>query len=275
MRTRTAVVRILPASIGLLIALNAQVQALTIIQATLSRGTVTVSGSQAAISTNISWEGNVVAVSSRRGTFAFATTIVPARCVGTLSDGVSTIGVAIGGCTEEPPSPPTAVLATGQTRCWDAVGKAIACVGTGQDGALKAGIGLKYTSNDNGTITDNNTGLIWEKKTIANMFDVYTWGEAFDYVAALNASNFAGYRDWRLPNVRELQTIIDYENFGPAVSPEFDDCDNGSCTVAAAYWSSTSVVAAPDLAWRVSFWDGFQLVGGKGFGMRVRAVRGG
>jgi hypothetical protein len=275
MRTTKGVVGVLAASMTVLVGLVDQVQALTITHATLSGGTVTVSGNQAAAYANIVWEGNVVTASTGRGTFSFATTGVPGDCVGTLNDGASTIPVAIAGCTVEPPPWPTALLATGQTTCWDLHGDDVACTGTGQDGELKAGFGLRYTSNDNGTITDNNTGLVWEKKTAANMFDAYMWDEAFHYVAGLNAVNFAGHSDWRLPNVRELQSIIDYGRIGPAVAPAFNDCANGSCTVSGSYWSSTSAVASPILGWRVNFYDGFQLVGGKGFTMRVRAVRGG
>ena len=59
------------------------------------------------------------------------------------------------------------------------------------------------------------------------------------------------------------------------MAPEFDDCANGSCTVSGSYWSSTSTMSNPMLAWRVNFYDGAYLVGGKGFTIRVRAVRGG
>ena len=91
----------------------------------------------------------------------------------------------------------------------------------------------------------------------------------------LNALRFGGYDDWRLPNIRELASLIDYGKFNPAVASEFDDCGNGSCTVAGSYWSSTTAESATFLAWRVNFYDGAHLVGGKTFTMRVRAVRGG
>src|SRR5256712_5381503 len=53
--------------------------------------------------------------------------------------------------------------APGQTTCWDSSGNVIPCAGTGQDGDLQKGAPLSYTDNGNGTITDNNTGLLWEK----------------------------------------------------------------------------------------------------------------
>ncbi len=55
--------------------------------------------------------------------------------------------------------------ATGQTTCWNSAGTVIACAGTGQDGDIRAGATLSYTDNGDGTITDNNTGLMWEKKS--------------------------------------------------------------------------------------------------------------
>jgi hypothetical protein len=259
-----------------LVGLGGAAEGFTITRATRLGNGVVVAGRGAAPEAVIVWEGVAVTGATRRGTFAFKATGVPAGCIGTLGDGVSIVGVAIGGCTVEPPGSPAApLLVTGQTTCVDAAGALADCAGTGQDGEIRAGVVPRYASHDDGTITDLTTGLVWEKKTPANMFDAYTWPEAFEYVAALNAARFAGHDDWRLPNVRELQSLIDYGRFDPAVAPEFDDCDRGSCTVSGSYWSSTSAFSAGILAWRVNFVDGFQLVGGKTFDVRVRAVRGG
>ena len=269
------VVRALVASVAVLAAGAGQAQALTVTRALLSGGTLTVSGYENSGSAVIRWEGRVVTKSDPRGGFTFTTTVVPGSCTGTLSDGTSAIGVGIDGCTVESPPSPAGVLVTGQTECWSVRGDGIACHGTRQDGDIRAGVALRYTSHANGTITDMSTGLVWEKKTAANQFDAYLWDEAFEYVAGLNALRFGGYDDWRLPNLRELASLIDYGTFNPAVAPELDDCDHGSCTVAGSYWSSTSAVSAPFLAWRVNFYDGAHLVGGKNFTIRVRAVRGG
>ena len=53
--------------------------------------------------------------------------------------------------------------ATGQTTCWDTTGSAIPCAGTGQDGDFGEGAPLAYLDNGDGTVTDVNTGLVWEK----------------------------------------------------------------------------------------------------------------
>src|SRR5437016_10972638 len=55
------------------------------------------------------------------------------------------------------------LLATGQTTCWDSNGNVIPCAGTGQDGELRKGAPLAYVDNGDGTITDVNTGLMWEQ----------------------------------------------------------------------------------------------------------------
>ena len=168
--------------------------------------------------------------------------------------------------------------ATGQTTSFHA----------GDDGAMQAGAPLSYTDNGDGTITDENTGLMWEKKSadgsIHDMDTSYTWNDAFDvHVAGLNSMNFAGHNDWRLPNERELVSIVNYENKFPvpAVSPAFNTNCTAGCTVQTCsctpfsypYWSSTSYTTTPAFAWIVFFSNG-----AAGFGFNtgfVRAARGG
>ena len=191
-----------------------------------------------------------------------------------------------------PPPPPCAQFpATGQTTCWNSAGTIIPCMGTGQDGDVKAGAVLSYTDNGDGTITDNNTGLMWEKTSadgsIHDKDTLYTWANAFAvHIATLNAgAGFAGHTDWRLPNVKELQSIVNYETSNPAVSPAFNTgcmalctVSTCSCTAARGYWSS-STVAIPPLgpsdAWLVVFFDGSIFANFKGNARHVRAVRGG
>src|SRR5437016_13490729 len=96
--------------------------------------------------------------------------------------------------------------------------------------------------------------------------------------------SFAGHTDWRLPNVRELQSIVSYQSFNPTVSSPFNtDCVPGchattcSCTASGDYWSSTSSVSDPSGAWYVGFLygdvDAFGRSGGKSGTASVRAVR--
>jgi hypothetical protein len=64
-----------------------------------------------------------------------------------------------------------------------------------------------FVDNSNGTITDNATGLIWGKTDNGTGLN---WEEALDWVYQKNQENYLGYNDWRLPNAKELQSIVDY-----------------------------------------------------------------
>jgi hypothetical protein len=179
--------------------------------------------------------------------------------------------------------------ATGQTSCWDSSGNSIPCAGTGQDGDILAGKALKYKDNGDGTITDQNTKLVWEKQssdgTVHDVNNIYTWADAFAlHVAALNTPPcFAAHCDWRVPNVKELQSIVNYQNSIPAVSAAFNNnCVagatvlTGSCTAGNHYWSSTTNADSPFLAMSVNFRFGHVFADDKGvFDLPVRAVRGG
>jgi hypothetical protein len=178
--------------------------------------------------------------------------------------------------------------ATGQTTCWNSSGSVISCAGTGHDGEIQAGATLAYTDNGDGTVTDNNTNLMWEKLSqdgsIHDWVTTYTWDNAFAVkVAALNSGSFAGHTDWRVPNLKELQSIVNYENVTPAISPAFNTgCTAGctvttcSCTLSGAYyWSSSTYAPNPQWAWVVNFYDGTMGAVYKTPNFFLRAVRGG
>lgn len=181
-------------------------------------------------------------------------------------------------------------LRTGQTQCDQGAGMLGACPGSpaGQDGSVLKGATRSYTDNGDGTITDNTTGLMWEKLsqdgTIHDYGTTYTWYTAFTTkIATLNSGGgFAGHTDWRLPNLNELQSIADYGTFSPAVDAVFNtSCaarctvSTCSCTQSGGYWSSTSYQHSFDIAWGVHFVDGLVYSVTKSDGYYVRAVRGG
>src|SRR5205823_474555 len=118
-----------------------------------------VEGNKTAKQAVITWENAAVTKTTSGGAFSFSG-IVPSDCVGTLSDGTDTIEVALANCT-----PIEGVVKTGQTTCYETVSPfaVTACVGTGQDGEVQNGVTRSYTVNADGTITDNATGLVWEK----------------------------------------------------------------------------------------------------------------
>jgi quinol monooxygenase YgiN len=142
------------------------------------------------------------------------------------------------------------IAQTGLQQCYDASGRPIPCAGTGQDGDIKAGVPFptpRFTDNGDGTVTDNLTGLIWLKN--AHRFGTRSWDQALRDCHAL-ASGSHGLTDgsrpgtWRLPNVNELRSLVDYNEFGPTLSKGHPFI-NVQPTL---YWSSTTVPSAPNLA---------------------------
>ena len=207
-----------------------------------------------------------------------------------INELITAVNAALAGCPALPTPTPGSEQrfpATGQTSCWDSAGEVIACDGSGQDGEFEAGGALAYVDNGDGTITDLNTRLMWEKLSrdggIHDYSNAYTWEEAFVRIAALNSGGgFAGHTDWRLPNIKELQSLINYQNNAPAVSAAFNadclpDCTatTCSCTQADFYWSSTTVSTNPSSAWYVVFNLGNVSISNKVSSHHVRAVRGG
>jgi len=99
-----------------------------------------------------------------------------------------------------------------------------------------------FTDNQNATITDNATGLIWQQDDSGSGMD---WQAALTYCEALD---LAGSSDWRLPNAKELQSIVDYSRSttttnSPAIAPIFNVTaitDEAGQTDYPFYWSSTT-----------------------------------
>lgn len=173
-------------------------------------------------------------------------------------------------------------------------------------GSTTCGGSGRYVDNGDGTVTDNLTGLVWEKKS--DNLDIHDWGAPGHTWSAgpspfagngtiyttflrdgLNASSgFAGANDWRLPTLAELWTILLPEAFpcttNPCVPPEFNsDCTPGcsatscSCTApGAGYWTSTTDEVDSAFALVVGIGDGSVLSVFKGGNfIAYRAVRGG
>ncbi len=129
----------------------------------------------------------------------------------------------------------------------------------GDDGDLEWGVAwplVRFTDNDDGTVTDNLTGLIWLKN--ANCANATrNWSTALFDIKQLNTNgqmngNNCGdvnyQKDWRLPNVRELQSLIDYGKYNPALLS-----GHPFTGVQSRYWSSTTFAgtATANLAWAV------------------------
>ncbi len=148
---------------------------------------------------------------------------------------------------------------------------------TGEDGELRKGVDWpspRFTDNSNGTVTDNLTGLIWVKN--ANCYGTRNLSTAFSDAAAL-ASGTCGLTDgssagdWRLPNVRELNSLIDYGRSSPALPSGHPFTG----VVTLRYWSSTSNANNPSFVWNTNLNDGQVSYGLKTDSRYVWPVRGG
>ena len=111
-----------------------------------------------------------------------------------------------------------------------------------------------YIDNGNGTQTDAATGLTWMRCSIGQTWtgaacggtaNTYTWDQA---KALTGTVSFAGQSDWRLPNIRELQSIVDYT----AASPQINTSVFPQ-TPAAYFWSSSIYAGNAAQTWHVRF----------------------
>lgn len=138
--------------------------------------------------------------------------------------------------------------ATGHIKAYPALvtgrmGKRIRCVSGAEYGINQ------FVDNGDGTISDEATGLMWMQADSGEGMD---WETALAYAQAQNEANYLGYNDWRLPNVKELQSIVNYNYApdaqdaaydGPALDPLFSVSEiTNEAGVAdyPYYWSSTS-----------------------------------
>lgn len=108
-------------------------------------------------------------------------------------------------------------------------------------------------TRSNEMVTDSKTGLVWQDDAAP----ASSWQGAINYCEALT---LGGDNDWRLPNMNELTSIVDYTySTSPAISNVFVN------TVSNYYWSSTAHVAYPnDYAWILQFGSGVSFAGGTG-----------
>jgi hypothetical protein len=170
---------------------------------------------------------------------------------------------------------------TGQAACYDQASNEIPCDSAtcpGQDGRYYTGCRTdgRFLDNGDGTVTDRCTLLMWLKRTAdvnqdgqENEDDLLQWCEALSYCGNLKfGGSFDGWDDWRLPNVRELQSIINYGRSGSSIDPAFDALAEDR-----SYWTSTPHANLFG-AWTVSFANEGSSIDEKSARLRILAVRG-
>lgn len=136
----------------------------------------------------------------------------------------------------------------------------------GDDGALQKGVAWpspRFADPGDGQVTDNLTGLVWGRN--ANLmasrdstFDplassgLVPWQRALDYLKKLNSESYLGFRDWRLPNPAELESLVDLSRASPALpaAHPFTNVQNNG------YWTSGSYRFEASKAWTVQMGEG-------------------
>lgn len=186
-----------------------------------------------------------------------------------IVSGIEIFGIAGSAIASPWPAP---VPVTGQTTCYNTAGNVIACGATGQDGEYQAGISIagRFTTEDplatpadpyDDTVTDNMTGLMWARNSDSGGGRM-VWSFAVD---AANASTLGGYTDWRLPNIRELMSLLDYSGTWPCLPSGHPFIDVRTDFL---YWTSTTLWSSAARAWTVSFSNCQSLTVDKGANQR-------
>ena len=140
----------------------------------------------------------------------------------------------------------------------------------------------QFTDNGNGTITDTKTGLMWKRCSEGQVWSnggcarlgkggaYYRWQVAMTRTQTLNkAGGFAGYADWRMPSVEELQSIVEKQCSAPAINlTVFPDTPSS-----AEFWSSSLPANYGYYAQSISFRNGKVQTSLNGHNLRLRLVR--
>jgi hypothetical protein len=125
-----------------------------------------------------------------------------------------------------------------------------------------------FSRDSEGVVKDSNTGLFWQDNYADNESNIKQaiWSDAISYC---EASTLGGRDDWRLPNKKELLSIVDYSIYNPSISSVFQNITSYN------YWSSTTSASYTNYAWLVYFYNGFTSNYYKSYSRYVRCVRAG
>ena len=118
-----------------------------------------------------------------------------------------------------------------------------------------------FIDNKDQTITDRATGLMWSKEDNKKALN---WQDSLAWVEAMNKENYLGHNDWRMPNVKELQSLVDYAN-----APDF----NGLPAIDTKFFTCSSITNEAGQADFPYYWTGTTHAGYNGPG--ARGTRGG
>lgn len=158
-------------------------------------------------------------------------------------------------------SAPANIAFTGQIRCYDEKGQAVPCEKHSlQHMALAAGIQWpepRFHVQD-ATVLDRLTGLTWTREARCGHHLLVTWQDAHEKIFLMNRENMHGFSDWRIPAIRELESLTDLGRHSPAL-PKGHPFSN----VSDFYWSATTSMLEMRYAWAFYMKDGAVGVGFK------------
>jgi formylglycine-generating enzyme required for sulfatase activity len=123
---------------------------------------------------------------------------------------------------------------------------------------------VRFQDNGDSTVTDRTTGLMWQKFQSPTMM---AWEDALRYGESLS---MGGYSDWRVPNIKEIQSLNDASRSNPSVDQTFFPA-----VVTGKYWSSTTQFNASTRAWYIDFAYGITTYELKTISLNLLCVRGG
>lgn len=96
------------------------------------------------------------------------------------------------------------------------------------------------------TVIDQQTGLMWARNASLAEFPL-SWREALDWVRELNQSHLYGYQDWKIPNRRELFSLMSHTRINPSLPKDHPFID----VFTGYYWTSSTCARLPDQAWYI------------------------
>lgn len=157
--------------------------------------------------------------------------------------------------------PNRCILWSGLEKCFNSEGREIPCHDTGQD----AEIGMyrpwpepRFSIVDEDLVVDQVTKLVWTRNGCLADFPL-SWREALDMIDDMNSQNMYGRQDWRLPNRREMRSLIDHSSRNPALTQ-----DHPFSHVALGwYWTSTTATLDKKYAWYAHLAGGRMFYGKK------------
>lgn len=138
---------------------------------------------------------------------------------------------------------------------------------------------VQFSDNNDGTVADNKTGLIWKVCSEGQMWESgscngtaaeYSWQQALDHAQLVSNNGYASYYDWRLPNIKELSSIVEVSCSDPAINLAVF-----SLTPSSFFWSASPCAANSSSVCAIDFYGGDDDANNKSSLGYVRLVRGG